>query len=160
MLVALLATATSALVLPTSVAHSRSRVRMAAIDDFAISRVVKSVQVFDGDYAAEICDVVTDSALMSIASKGSFSLAVPGGSVVSALGGLKADAFDFSKMHVFFCNEKIPSYPCIAGALEQTEKLGVPTENVHGFATEGTPAEIASSERPRPSSRAGPVEIA
>ena len=43
------------------------------------------------------------------------------------------DAADWSKMHVFLCNEKIPSLPCITGALEQTAKIGVPDANVHGF---------------------------
>lgn len=87
---------------------------------------------------------VEEVAKVSIAEKGSFSLAIPGGSVVTALGNFAGtDAFDFSKMHVFFCNEKIPTYPCYTGALEITKKIGVPDENVHGFAKEGTPAEIA-----------------
>ena len=54
-----------------------------------------------------------------------FSLAIPGGSVVAALGKLPKDVFDLSKVHVFFCNEKIPSYPCIDGALAQTQALGI-----------------------------------
>ena len=70
-------------------------------------------------------------------------MAIPGGSVVAALGGFEGtDAFDFSKMHVFFCNEKIPSYPCLEGALAVTKKIGVPDENVHGVG-EGSPAEVA-----------------
>ena len=80
-----------------------------------------------------------------IAEKGSFSLAVPGGSVVAALGGLDKDAFDFSKTHIFFCNEKIPSYPCIDGALKETQKIGLPDENVHAFAKTGSPQEIADA---------------
>ena len=101
------------------------------------------VRVYDGDYAAEIVETVEEVAKVSIAEKGSFSLAIPGGSVVAALGGFEGtDAFDFSKMHVFFCNEKIPSYPCLEGALAVTKKIGVPDENVHGVG-EGSPAEVA-----------------
>lgn len=117
---------------------------MACVDDFAITRVVKDVRVFDGDYADDICAAVTEVALASIAEKDSFSLCIPGGSVVAALGKLEAGAFDFSKTHIFFCNEKIPSFPCIEGALEITNALGMPSENVHGVG-EGTPAEIAAS---------------
>ena len=104
------------------------------------------VRVYDGDYAAEIVETVEEVAKVSIAEKGSFSLAIPGGSVVAALGGFEGtDAFDFSKMHVFFCNEKIPSYPCLEGALAVTKKIGVPDENVHGVG-EGSPAEVADRQ--------------
>lgn len=106
--------------------------------------VVKEVRVFDGDYAADIRAAVTDVALSCIEEKGSFSLAVPGGSVVAALGGLEEGAFDFSKMHVFFCNEKIPSYPCLEGALKEVAKIGVPDSQVYGVG-EGSPAEVAVS---------------
>ena len=101
----------------STLCDSRMRPDMALVDDFAISRVVKDVRIFDGDYAADIRDEVTAVALQSIADKGSFSLCVPGGSVVAALGGFEnTDAFDFDKMHVFFANEKIPSFPCLEGA--------------------------------------------
>ena len=83
------------------------------------------VRVYDGDYAAEIVETVEEVAKVSIAEKGSFSLAIPGGSVVAALGGFEGtDAFDFSKMHVFFCNEKIPSYPCSRVLLPYQEDRG------------------------------------
>jgi len=112
---------------------SRPAVRMGLVDDFSISRVVKDVRVFDGDYAEDIREAVTEVARACIDEKGSFSLAIPGGSVVSALGGLEEGAFDFSKMHVFFCNEKIPSFPCLEGALKETSKLGVPENQVYGM---------------------------
>jgi len=121
-----------------------AQARMALVDEFAISRVVKDVSVFDGDYADDIRAAVIDVATKSIAEKGSFSLAVPGGSVVAALGGLEEGAFDFTKMHVFFCNEKIPSLPCVEGALAEMNKIGCPVDNVHGVG-EGTAAEIAAS---------------
>lgn len=116
---------------------------MAVVEEFAISKVVKDVRVFDGAYDEDICDAVTQVAQASIADKGSFSLAIPGGSVVSALGGLDTGAFDMKKVHIFFCNEKIPSFPCLEGALAQTEKLGIPKEQVHGVG-EGSPAEVAA----------------
>jgi 6-phosphogluconolactonase/glucosamine-6-phosphate isomerase/deaminase len=42
--------------------------------------------------------------------QGGFSLAIPGGSVVTALSKLEASDMDFSKMHIFFCNERIGIY--------------------------------------------------
>ena len=104
----------------------------------------QEVRVFDGDYADEIRAAVCEVALASIEEKGSFSLAVPGGSVVSALGGIAPGSFDASKTHIFFCNEKVPSFPCIEGALKETEKIGIPKEQVHGVG-EGSAAEIAAS---------------
>lgn len=115
---------------------------MGCIEEFSISKEIKSVRIFDGDYADEICSEVVAVAQECIADKGSFSLAIPGGSVVAALGKLQADAMDYSKMDVFFCNEKVPSYPCITGALEVLEKVGVPKDQIHGMG-EGSPAEIA-----------------
>ena len=123
-------TASGLLVAPMAVSP-RAAVRMALVDDFSISKVIKDVKVFDGDYAEEIRTEVIEVAQECIAEKGSFSLAVPGGSVVAALGALDKDAFDMSKMHIFFCNEKIPSFPCIEGALKETVKFGLPDENVH-----------------------------
>ena len=45
----------------------------------------RKVKVFDGDYAEAVVDTVIDAAKATIAAKGSFSLAIPGGSVVAAL---------------------------------------------------------------------------
>jgi 6-phosphogluconolactonase len=138
--------ATSGLVLPSAVAPapvSRAAARMACIEEFSISREIKSVRIFDGAYDQNVCDEVTAAAVACIEEKGSFSLCIPGGSVVKALENLKPDAADWSKMHVFLCNEKVPSLPCISGALEQTAKIGVPDANVHGFG-EGEPKELAA----------------
>jgi len=122
----------------------RATVSMALVEEFGINREVKKVSIFDGDYADEIRTEVIECAQACIAEKGSFSIAVPGGSVVSALGGLPADAFDFSKMHVFFCNEKIPSFPCFEGAVEALSSLSIPAEQIYGVG-KGTPSEIAAS---------------
>lgn len=117
---------------------------MAATEEFAISKEIKTVRVFDGDYADDICDEVVAQASACISEKGTFSLCIPGGSVVKALASLSADALDYSKVHVFFANEKIPSFPCISGALEVTQKLGIPDEQVYGVG-EGSAAEVALS---------------
>jgi hypothetical protein len=41
----------------------------------------KKVTEFDGDYADAVVNMVVETAKASIESKGSFSLAIPGGSV-------------------------------------------------------------------------------
>jgi len=144
MVMSLVLAAASGLVLSTKVGtNARAAVRMGVIDEYAISRVVKEVRIFDGDYASEIQDVITEVAEDCIAEQGSFSIAIPGGSVVAAFAGISSEALDFSKVHIFLCNEKIPSYPCLEGALEAAEKLGVPKEQVYGFG-EGSPAEVAA----------------
>ncbi|KAJ1460171.1 glucosamine-6-phosphate isomerases/6-phosphogluconolactonase-domain-containing protein [Pelagophyceae sp. CCMP2097] len=117
----------------------------AVVDSYAISREIKSVFVHDGDYSLDVCDEVVKVGQMAIASKGSFSLAVPGGSIVKALSKLKTDALDFSKVHVFFCNERIDDNKCYQGALDAfTTKCGVPLANVHGVGS-GSPTEVAAS---------------
>jgi len=133
--------ASSGLVMPTNVAQ-RAAVRMACVDEFSISREVKAVRIFDGAYDKDVCDEVVGVAKACIAEKDSFSLCIPGGSIVKALENLEPGSFDASKTHVFFCNEKIPTYPCIEGALEQTRKFGIPDEQVYGFG-EGEPAALA-----------------
>ena len=83
------------------------------------------VSLEPGEYADDICDEVAAAARQCIAEKGSFSLCIPGGSVVAALAQMPADAFDASKVHIFFANEKVPSYPCKEGGLDAAKKLGV-----------------------------------
>ena len=119
-----------------------SRIR---VDDFTESKDVKNVRVFEGDYQQEIIDEVTAVGTECIAKKDSFSIAIPGGSVVTAFAAMDPAALDYSKVHVFLCNEKIPSYPCIAGALDAARKLGIPTENVHGFGEGSNLTEVAES---------------
>ena len=78
----------------------------------------RSIRVFEGDYSESICESVTKYGREAIKDKGSFSLCIPGGSIVKALGGLKANAMDFTKVHVFFANERISEQKCYAGGLE------------------------------------------
>jgi 6-phosphogluconolactonase len=92
----------------------------------------KQVKCFDGDYSDAIIQLVVDSATEAIAAKGSFSMAIPGGSVVTALKGMDADAFDMSKVHIFFCNERIGANKCYQGALEAfVTRCNIPLEQVY-----------------------------
>lgn len=87
------------------------------------------------DVQAGICNAFCVAAAINIATKGSFSVAIPSGSVVKALGSLAGSGrVDFSKVHVFFTNDKVggggqPSYD---GALADfVEPCGVPLKNVY-----------------------------
>ena len=87
--------ASAGLLIPTRASPpTRVSPRMALVDDFSISRVVKDVSVFDGDYAEDVAALVSDIGKQCIEEKGSFSIAIPGGSVVAACGLVKSDAFD------------------------------------------------------------------
>ena len=89
-MLAFLATATAGLLLPHAARPVALPpcVRMALVEEFAVSRVIKDVRVFDGDFANDIRAAVKEVGQAALEDKGSFSLAVPGGSVVAALGGL------------------------------------------------------------------------
>jgi 6-phosphogluconolactonase len=92
----------------------------------------KKIKCFDGDYADAIIDLVVETAKAAIDSKGTFSLAIPGGSVVTALKGLSPDAFDMSKVHIFFCNERIGANKCYQGALDAfVTNCNIPLEQVY-----------------------------
>lgn len=92
----------------------------------------KQISVFDGDYADAVVDLVVTTATECISSKGSFSLAIPGGSVVTALKGLSPDSFDMSKVHIFFCNERIGANKCYQGALDAfATKCGIPLDQIY-----------------------------
>ena len=92
----------------------------------------KKVFVFDGDYSDAVIDTVVETAKAAISAKGSFSLAIPGGSIVTALSGMSPDAFDMSKVSIFFCNERIGANKCYKGALDSfVVKCGIPLEQVY-----------------------------
>ena len=92
----------------------------------------KKVICYDGDYSDAVVELVVATAKNAIETKGSFSLAIPGGSVVTALKGLDADAFDMSKVHIFFCNERIGANKCYQGALDAfVIKCNIPIEQVY-----------------------------
>ena len=79
----------------------------------------KLVTVFKGKYDDAVVDVVVSTAKEAIDKKGSFSLAIPGGSVVSALKDLPPNAFDMSKVHIYFCNERIGAecFRCLCNSM-------------------------------------------
>ena len=142
----LIAVLPTALLLPSRMAPPRMA---ACVEEFTISKDIKSIRVFDDDYAAEICEEVTAVGVACIAEKDSFSLAIPGGSVVAALAGMEPEALDFTKVHIFLCNEKIPSFPCISGALEVAKKLGIPDDQVYGFGEGAAEGGLPSAHPPQ-----------
>jgi 6-phosphogluconolactonase len=105
----------------------------------------KKVICYDGDYSDAVVDLVVETAKNAIAAKGSFSLAIPGGSVVTALKALDADSFDMSKVHIFFCNERIGANKCYQGALDAfVTRCSIPLEQVYQV-PELEPEEAASA---------------
>jgi len=107
----------------------------------------RKVCVFSDDKAisAAVAEAVAKIGASCIADKGAFSIAIPGGSVVKALSKLEPTAMDFTKVHVFFCNERIGEYKCYKGATADdafVTKCGIPLEQVHRV-SEGSPQEVA-----------------
>lgn len=134
--------------LASSRLHTRSAtsgVRMALVKEMTLADK-RHVKVFDGEagIGAAVVAEVAACGKAAIAAKGSFSLAIPGGSVVTALSALPADAMDFGKVHVFFCNERIGEYKCYKGALEAfATRCKIPLANVHKV-SEGEPSDSAA----------------
>jgi len=101
--------------------------------------------------AEALCKHVGALACASIATKGSFSLAIPSGSVVEALSGLSQSACPWNKVHVFFTNERVGQNKSYAGAMDAfATRCGCP--NVHklpsyhqGRWAGRTPAEAAAA---------------
>jgi hypothetical protein len=52
-----------------------------------------------GDISSSVAEAVTYYGKRAIASKGSFSLCIPGGSIVKACGAISKDALDWSKVY-------------------------------------------------------------
>merc|ERR1711887_347270 len=75
------------------------------------------VEAFDNEeeLSAALCLEVFENAKACIEDRGSFSMAIPGGSVAKALKGLVIlddEGLDWSKMHVFFVNERPEEQKC------------------------------------------------
>ena len=75
------------------------------------------VEAFDTEeeLSAALCLEVFENAKACIEDRGAFSLAIPGGSVAKALKGLcelEDEGLDWSKMHVFFVNERPEEQKC------------------------------------------------
>jgi len=106
----------------------------------------RKVRVLDGEagIAEAVCEEFNVAAFGAIASKGAFSVAVPGGSIVKALAHLAKGQFDARKVHVFFCNERLGEGKCYKGAMNSlVEPLGIPAAQVHK-APEGSPEQAAA----------------
>jgi len=119
---------------------------MAAVQEFTVSdgRRVK-VMSNDKDISKAVCDEVILTAKAAIAAKGSFSIAVPGGSIVAGLKDMDKSAVDWSKVHVFFCNERIGEFKCFKGAMTNfVEPMGIPTSQVYKV-SEDTPENAAKA---------------
>lgn len=96
---------------------------------------LRTHKVFDSDAAvgAYICTRVEAIARESIANKGGFSLSIGSGTTVKPLVGLKDTDIDFTKVHVFFGNERVlgdTAYKCYSGAAF-ADACSIPREQVY-----------------------------
>lgn len=104
-----------------------------------MSTIVKEIQVgnkkvicYDGDFSAAVIQMVVNTAQKAIATKGSFSMAIPSGSIVSALKDMTPDALDMSRIHILFLNERIGKNKCYQGAIDTfVTKCQIPIEQVY-----------------------------
>jgi len=113
--------------------------------NFSLSdgRKVRVLANEDG-IAAAVCEEFVAAAKAAISAKGSFSVAVPGGSIVAALAKVPKGAVDASKIHVFFCNERLGEGKCYKGAMKSlAEPLGIPPAQVYQV-PDGKPEDAAS----------------
>lgn len=91
----------------------------------------RSLTVFENDAAVakQLVADVTAAANAAISAKGSFSLCIPAGSVVSALKDLSPSAVDWSKVNVFFTGERLGANKSYVAAIDAfCEKCNI--ENV------------------------------
>ena len=88
------------------------------------------VEAFDDEdqLAKALCAEVEENAKACLAERSGFTLAVPGGSVAKALAGLKdAKGIDWSKVHLFFVNERVPDGKCYKLAMDTwVSAVGMP----------------------------------
>lgn len=72
----------------------------------AAGAAVVEVLADEAAVAAYLCDAVEAAAAAAVAERGVFTLAVPGGSVLKALAGLKEKSIPWDKTKLFFVNHK------------------------------------------------------
>ena len=92
---------------------------------------VRSLVVFEDDAAMskQLVTEVTEAANAAISAKGSFSLCIPAGSVVSALKDLSPSAVDWTKVNIFFTGlvpQRARRLGCL-NFLEPRSALSIPT---------------------------------
>jgi len=80
----------------------------------------RTVIVFadDAEMAKKLIEDVLSAAKAAIAAKGSFSLCIPAGSIVSCLKGLKKGDLDWNKVNVFFTGERLGQNKSYEAALK------------------------------------------
>jgi len=92
-----------------------------------------------------LVEEVTKIANLAIKAKDAFSICLPGGSIVQSLDKLPKKKIDWSKVHVFFVNERIGEYKTFKNANKSfMKKFGIPAENVHKV-PDGAPEEVAAA---------------
>lgn len=93
------------------------------------------VEAFDSavELAEALCLEVEENARGCLEERGTFYMAIPGGSVAKALKGLaEVKDLDWANVHVFFVNERPMEQKCAKLAEETwTKACGIPDENVH-----------------------------
>lgn len=93
------------------------------------------VEAFDteSELAQALCLEVEENARGCLEERGAFTMAVPGGSVAKALAGLKdVEDLDWSKVHLFFVNERPEEGKCVKLAKTTwADAVGIPPANVH-----------------------------
>ena len=142
---------------------NRHIVAAADSDDFDLTEEDIDLEFVGGEFVVEafddsdalataLCMETVENAKACIEERGAFTFAVPGGSVAKSLKGL-ADAkdVDWSKVHLFFVNERVPGNKCYDLAMDVWAKdCGIPIENIHkveGDSTQSAAADYAAQLR-------------
>uniref|UniRef100_A0A7S2QT59 Glucosamine/galactosamine-6-phosphate isomerase domain-containing protein n=1 Tax=Chlamydomonas chlamydogama TaxID=225041 RepID=A0A7S2QT59_9CHLO len=92
--------------------HAAALQAVRTVTDYASALVGPDVHIEvhseEADVAAALVDIVENAAVKAIAAKGSFTLAVPGGSVLKMLTGLATSSagIDWSKVYMVYVNHK------------------------------------------------------
>jgi len=141
--------------------RGRGRTRANEDDDVDWSEEMQAGDDGDGEFIVEafdsedelsqaLCLEVEENARGCLEERGAFTLAIPGGSVAKALGGLTSvKGIDWTKVHLFFVNERPGENKCLKLAKETwTKKCGIPDANVHAvMATEDLQLAAADYEK-------------
>ncbi|GBF99863.1 6-phosphogluconolactonase chloroplastic-like [Raphidocelis subcapitata] len=99
-------------------------------------KVVVDVSPTEAAVGTRLCALFADAARKAIADKGSFTVAVPGGSVLKMLGGLKEQkGIDWSKVHLYYVNHKVLPHSDPASTHKKAlagfvQAVGLPEANV------------------------------
>lgn len=106
---------------------------LAVLPDGRRVHIIKS-DILTGAIGDFIVDRVEELAKAAIAEKGAFSMSVGSGTTVTPLTQLADRDIDFSKVHLFFGNERTEgdaAGKCADGGADVFEALGIPASNLH-----------------------------